>query len=907
MKLFLMRQASPSRHSIRRTICLLLAIQISATPLYAAAVVATTTAPDNFKIDQTQVPIGGNGELKIEFITCPDAGSGFNKADGNKLIVNRADLEKQGITLDVVTADSNECLLTVKYQVAPNPSVSKWDIVLKKKDADTTEAGTISMIVVGVPPLPRKPIPEGMQPEVDIMWRVVPQRIVKDNFGTRVGKFFYCVEVIIGNNSGFDLQIVTVGFEVGPIGEQTRQMADLLNKSFQETDTSSKVLLSAAQARTKAAVDAATAARDKALYNLEVVTLAAKKKPTATNEDEKKNFCDDDERCRKLKKSWEASEKVAAVSAAQADIENKHADDVAKAQRFTVEALRAKRDELAERSRLIYQTKIPATSYRMTRGSLEHGQFWSFRNLTINGLKAFGPFLTGFTPYFRNINRQKNFSEAINIISNPLEKGFEAVVPDETVDQLQRLDEQILRDGMIIQNNRQVITHAFIPKDNLGLNKELKKYRDDPLMVTLALGKLHIVGDQIKFINRVSVTSGGSGEVRPRPIVSGNTSPILTLGEPTQMTLTGRFLEDATLVSEDPEIRITKQSNTEGSFTANVEVSEKARRGDHNFILTTDGGERLVRVRVAQPSPKLTPDGKAAEPELTDKTKKPKALLTKEERYNIKVAGQFLEGANLLPVGDASKLRFENLRVAQDFKSFTVDIIVPENTPAKPYQFRVANAEHSSGEDLPLLNFTIEERGKPEAKSLGYGEDGTADPPTQDGKEKVVTVLVKGTNLVGATLSINGIAGEPVIVKDKSDDVSLVARVSVPETAVAKEYDVTVKLGNTPADNKALKFKIVPPQAVVDTPPQAEIAAAQSKNVTLTGKFTKDAKVQTATEGWKVEKVPAESAENKLVVKITAPATFTSPANVTFEVINVSTGVEAKPARVTVQVKTPAQ
>lgn len=936
MKLSPLRPKNSHRVFIRQSIVLLLAAQILTANVFAnvsakgsdvngrrlrpntsnakraAAPFARATpaaVEDNgFKIDSTQVTAGGNGKLKIEFTTCPAAASDrFNITDGNKLIDNRDDLLKQGITLNVSAADSKDCALIVEYRVAPNPSVTTWAIVLKRK-ADATEKVTIDMVVVGIAPIPRKPIPEGMQPEVDIMWRVVPQRIVKDNYGTRVGKFFYCIEVIIGNNTGFDLQIVTVGFEVGPVGQQTKQMAEFLNKSYAENDATSDQLLKTAQTQGKAAVDAATAARDKALYEFRVAMLVLEKNPKATD-DEKRKLCDADGECKKLKKDWEESQKKSNASDELAAIDKKYADDLVKSRRFTVDALKAKRDELAQISQLIYQNKIPGTSYRMARGSLEHGQFWSFRNVSINMLKAFGPFLTGFTPYFHNINRQSHYSEAINIISNPLEKGFEAVVPDETVAQMQRLDEQVLRDGMIIQNNRQVVTHAFIPKDNLGLVKELKKYRDDPLMVTLALGKLHIVGDKIQFINRVSVTSGGSGEVRPRPTVSGNTAAELKLGDTAkEMILTGRFLEDAQLISDDPEIKITKKSNTEGSFTAAVDVGEKAERRPHNFTLTTDGGERLVRVTVAQPLPKLD---KPSEPEFVGDKKEPKALLTKEERYTIKVTGQFLEGASLSPKDAASKLRAENIKVASDFKSFTADIVVPENTPAnppdKPYQFRVGNAEHDQTDAaLPLLDFTIKDRGKPVAESpLKYGEDGAGNPPSKDGKDKEVTILVKGSNLTGATLSIKDLAGEPVILKDKSDDTRLVARVPVAADAAVKDYEVTVKLGDKKAENVPT-FRIEPPQATVNPPVLVDIEAGKSADVTLTGTFTKEAKVPKKTaEGFTVELKTADPrVDNKLVVTITAPAAFTGPASVTFDVINSSNKIDAtKPTPVTVPVK----
>lgn len=55
--------------------------------------------------------------------------------------------------------------------------------------------------------------PEFKPGQVDIMWAVVPKNIVKDNFGDFIATRYYCVEVVIGNNSEYDLQIAQVGFK----------------------------------------------------------------------------------------------------------------------------------------------------------------------------------------------------------------------------------------------------------------------------------------------------------------------------------------------------------------------------------------------------------------------------------------------------------------------------------------------------------------------------------------------------------------------------------------------------------------------------------------------------------------------------------------------------------------------
>src|SRR5437870_11825385 len=46
------------------------------------------------------------------------------------------------------------------------------------------------------------------------MWAVLPKKIVRDNFGQRVGYQYYGIGIVIGNTSGYSLQLASVGFTV---------------------------------------------------------------------------------------------------------------------------------------------------------------------------------------------------------------------------------------------------------------------------------------------------------------------------------------------------------------------------------------------------------------------------------------------------------------------------------------------------------------------------------------------------------------------------------------------------------------------------------------------------------------------------------------------------------------------
>ena len=56
------------------------------------------------------------------------------------------------------------------------------------------------------------PIPPGLLPQVDVMWEVMSQSNCSDVFGRRIAQSEYCVQLVIGNNSGYPIQIAGIGF-----------------------------------------------------------------------------------------------------------------------------------------------------------------------------------------------------------------------------------------------------------------------------------------------------------------------------------------------------------------------------------------------------------------------------------------------------------------------------------------------------------------------------------------------------------------------------------------------------------------------------------------------------------------------------------------------------------------------
>lgn len=291
-----------------------------------------------------------------------------------------------GSGIRLTDSKATECRLTAKLSIAPDAPVGI--VKLQLIDKDRNPRVVVDFAVTGIT---AGPIPPGLnnQGQVDVMWSVVPDKITNHNFGRGVQKHFYCIEVVIGNDSGYDLQLSSVG--------------------------------------------------------------------------------------------------------------------------FTLPALKG-------------QYRIPNSGYRTVRGSLEAFGEVAPRKLVVSGLKMLGPILTGFLPFFHATNHLANFSGAINVISNPIEKGLENVWPDLLPTQLDRLADQTYRDDVstktIIPNNVQARILTFIPKRLVCPDLKTCPFperTDKPLEannvqdVMRALGEIVIVGQQITHVNRIRVVNSPFG------------------------------------------------------------------------------------------------------------------------------------------------------------------------------------------------------------------------------------------------------------------------------------------------------------------------------------------------------------------------------------------------------------
>ena len=506
----------------------------------------------------------------------------------------------EGTPLTVLEpATQADCSITARVRIpvdAPIGRVTLWVVNDKGK-----LLGTVQFSIVDFTPPGQ--IPPGVNPPaVDVMWSVMPKKIVGDNFGSSIARKYYAIEIIIGNNSAYSLQLVSVGFEL----PSDLQIEGLIQRNANNR-TGNR-----GQVRNQQAV---------AQKVLEPVP--------------------EDQVARKLRTGYEPPGN--------------------------------------ER-----KTLLPTSSYKITRGSLEARELLYPRTLVLSTITALGPIFTGFTPYFHNVNHRGNFTEAINIFSNPLEKGLELVWPDPRPRQRERFDDQVLRDGIIIKNNTQVRTLAFFPKELLRLpgnvesEAEYDAWRNNAREVRERLGELVIIGDLIQYVNRISLAPNPPGPVASPPTINRPNQPRAKQGEPgLQITVTGSNLAGAQLSAKGTTgISFSNISVDENGrvITATVKVEETVAPGTYRIMVTTPRGVDETDL-VVEPE-KIG--------EISLKYKKPKEGET--DPVSIEITGKFLHNAQ---IEAPAELTIQEVAASADGTSLKAVAIVKITTKKGKYKLKV--------------------------------------------------------------------------------------------------------------------------------------------------------------------------------------------------------------------------
>lgn len=526
---------------------------------------------------QQPPPVPPSGQALKKYEVSP--GSGERGKEYNLLIVNQECSQPfpetvtvlGGNGIAVVETKGSPCAISAKIKIGETAVLQKAArLQIWSQDKDKKLEKLLGIVEFEVAEVLPGPIPPGLDPQVDIQWDVLQPKSVRDNFGSRISNMFYCIEISLGNNSGYDLQIGSIGF-----------------------------------------------------------------------------ILEDEKQAQKVK---------------------------------------------------------PSTSYRITRGTIEREQQVGNRNRVVNFLKGLGPVLTGFTPFFFRMSGRANYSNAVNIFSNPFVAAAELIFPDKTVRHLQSLDSQALRDSLIISNNQQQRILTFFPKDSLGLSLA---ERDNPIVVRKKLGELILIGTCIQYLNRVRVTSKPAPGVTPGPTATSKSQIAIEQGQEGEILLTGLFLTNAKL---NPPDKVTLSGITIDengrALTAKAKVDPKAPYGMHVLTLSTADGVATLPFQILQAPPKVTAGSVKYKLQGSSEFKADalKVADAKGKTVQIQFKGENLSDLTLNRPSDTQKAISMLTILKNDGETVEAEFQVSDGVEAKQYKLEVKNT-NTKGSDTLTLEF----------------------------------------------------------------------------------------------------------------------------------------------------------------------------------------------------------
>lgn len=140
---------------------------------------------------------------------------------------------------------------------------------------------------------------------------------------------------------------------------------------------------------------------------------------------------------------------------------------------------------------------ILTSYYPVVEGSLARRKITHPRAIVMAAIDSLGTLMTGFNPFFHNVNHAKNYSQFIDILSNPVAKGVAAVWQDPYPIEMANFTGMILKDDKIIKKDDKTFkTVVFVEKRNVY--PKGTKTGDDPIEVKKTLGRLVVMGQDIQ-------------------------------------------------------------------------------------------------------------------------------------------------------------------------------------------------------------------------------------------------------------------------------------------------------------------------------------------------------------------------------------------------------------------------
>jgi hypothetical protein len=125
----------------------------------------------------------------------------------------------------------SKCAVTSAITIDSSATSGTYRVMLVNKDKKLVASSELAVLDSSA-----GPIPPGLPPQVDVMWEVMSQNNCSDVFGRRIAQSEYCIQLVIGNNSGYPIQVAGIGFS-SSLDPLFRGMPDVAtsNSSYMST------------------------------------------------------------------------------------------------------------------------------------------------------------------------------------------------------------------------------------------------------------------------------------------------------------------------------------------------------------------------------------------------------------------------------------------------------------------------------------------------------------------------------------------------------------------------------------------------------------------------------------------------------------------------------------------------
>ncbi len=141
--------------------------------------------------------------------------------------------------------------------------------------------------------------------------------------------------------------------------------------------------------------------------------------------------------------------------------------------------------------------EVITSNYPVVEGSLARRKITHPRAIVMAVIDSLGTLMTGFNPFFHNVNHAKDYSQFIDILSNPVAKGVAAVWQDPYPIEMANFAGMILKDDKIIKKDDKTFkTIVFVEKRQIY--SKGTKNTDNPIEIKKKLGRLVVMGQDIQ-------------------------------------------------------------------------------------------------------------------------------------------------------------------------------------------------------------------------------------------------------------------------------------------------------------------------------------------------------------------------------------------------------------------------